>query len=79
MQHAQSKDDTSIVRRFIPCYVDHFQSATYRHTETRLYSDGSLMALFADGAEVPSVYLTVEDMIAAGQRDYLERVREVTR
>lgn len=69
--------DAKIIRRFVPCYIDHKQSATYRHIATVLYTDGSLMAQFADGAEVPSVYLTVEDMLTAGQKDYLERMREL--
>ncbi len=66
-----------IVRRFAPCYIDYAQSATYRHTFTVLYDDGSLMAQFADGAELPSVYMTVDEMLEAGRRNYAERVHEL--
>lgn len=70
-------DSKIILRRFVPCYVDHYQSATYRHTFTVLYDDGSLMAQFADGHEYPSVYATVDEMLKAGENNYHERVREL--
>jgi len=57
-----------------PAFVDHFQSATYCHVMTRVEADGSLVAIFADGHESPSVYPTAAAMIEAGALDWRERM-----
>lgn len=63
-------------RRFVPVFVDRFQSAMYRHVATTLEADGRLVAHFGDGGTGPSIYGSVDEMLAAGERDWRERMRE---
>ncbi len=64
------------IRVFVPVYIDEFQSATYRHVLTT--ADGSgLFAHFADGSIRPSIYTTVDAMLAAGATDWREQMREI--
>lgn len=62
------------VALYKPAHVDHYQSATYRHVATRVEADGSLVAIFADGHEAPSVYPNAAAMLEAGARDWRERM-----
>ena len=66
------------VRKFVPVYIDHRQSDMYRHEATIVLADGSLWAVFGDGERRPSVYPTVDAMLEASRRDYVERMREVS-
>jgi len=61
-------------KAYKPAFVDHYQSATYCHVMTRVEPDGSLVAIFADGHEAPSVYPNVGAMLQAGANDYRERM-----
>lgn len=65
------------IRRFVPCYIDHFQAASCTHVATELRGT-QLVAIFSDGSESISVYPSVGAMLAAGERDFRERMREVT-
>ena len=60
---------------YVPCYIDHYQSARYCHVGYTVRADGRLLAHFADGGVYESVYPTVSALLAAGERDHLERVR----
>jgi len=64
----------AVVALYRPAHVDHSQSAHYRHVATRVEADGSLVAVFADGSEGPSAYPNVAAMLAAGERDWRERM-----
>lgn len=64
-------------RWLVPVYLDHFQSAAYRHVATTVEPDGSLVAHFGDGSNRPSVYRSIEEMEAAAETDWRERMREV--
>ena len=55
--------------------IDQFQSATYQHTATT-WDGQRLTAHFADWHTGPSVYRTPKELVAAGLRDWRERVRE---
>lgn len=57
-----------------PTLVDHYQAAACTHVATRVEADGSLVAIFADGREAPSVYPNVAAMLEAGARDWRERM-----
>lgn len=67
-----------ITRYFVPIYPDRTQSDRYRFDHYRL-DDQTLIAIFGDGYEKPSVYPTLADLLVAGERDYRERVREVSK
>jgi hypothetical protein len=61
------------VRRYRPRWIDHYQSATYRHVETRIGTDGRVWNVFADGTIALSIaYPTEAAMLAAGARDHNE-------
>lgn len=62
-------------RTYRPVYIDHAQSADYRHVLTTVRADGSVWSHFANGAIVPSVYRTEAALLAAGRQDWRERVR----
>lgn len=57
-----------------PAHVDHYQAAAYTHVATRVEEDGSLVAIFADGHEAPSIFPNVAAMLEAGRRDWRERM-----
>jgi hypothetical protein len=63
-------------RRFVPCYVDQFQAADYQLV-AYVWTGQDLIARFADGRAVNSIYKTVDELLRAGRDNYLERVREV--
>lgn len=65
------------IREFVPAYVDPYQGDRYTHVATLVQEDGSLVACFASGDRSPSIYKTVEEMLAAAERDFRERVREL--
>ena len=67
---------TTTSRRFVPCYVDQFQAAGYTLV-AYVWTGDELIARFADGRAVPSIYQTVDQLLSAGRDNYLERVREV--
>lgn len=66
----------TIIRRYRPCYIDHNQSETYRHIETRVMSDGQILSVFADGAIAPSGYNSEAEMLDDSRVCWFERVRE---
>ena len=66
------------MRTFKPCYVDHFQSPTYRLVSYTLDSSGAITAHFADGSSRPSVFDTLKALFDAGKDDWRERVIETT-
>ena len=62
-------------RTYVPCYIDYYQSETYRLVAYTVDDTGRVTAHFADGQTKPSLYVTETDLLKAHTRgDWRERV-----
>jgi len=67
----------AIVRGYKPVRIDQYQSSFYRLEGYVISNDGRVWACFGNGAKRLSIYPTESALLAAGESDYLERVRRV--